>query len=1018
MLEFQLSQHPFRFGLSEGIDPRQAPPGTLTVAENARWTKSGRIEKRHGLAAAGTENRLTTLRRLGTLGRNLVVLGGSSETQDYDQVRTLQGDGLPFGDVPAVLRPLVTWDDFSVDASSGVSASDFVIVGNRMLVVWRNGASDADFPGSTNRVFAQLIDVDTGAVIARQVVVATAASFRVAKASDGTVGIVTYDDSSGELRGRTVAVTDSSFTLSAPIVISPSESEFIDMKAYDGGFILASWDSANSFLRVRKCTSVFAVSYSTSLAAASVVSVAVEPLPAVGTIVLAYGDDAAGQVKVAAFSDTGASLTLAHGPNVAEGSTPFPWSLSLLDVGDAEHALLGISDAGYGAPQKFTTLLVDRDADALTSTRRSTWNVMAVSRVFAFGGRFYAYVHDSLTVQVFVGVNAYVVEVPTAEDPSGLAAGVRFPHPYVGKIFAGNGGWNRNFMLSDAHAMPDGSMAALLPFAEELAPSADRMHCANRLVRMSVPDATSDHERCLEVGGEMYIAAPVLGVYDGRIVFDYGWARSADMDVPVDAGGGSVAAGAYAFASTIEFSSNGARKHRSPAGYVRSFTVGAGRKINVPVFSVALQNKGSLENGSILISGIRYGSTLIYRTSPGGAVLNKLSIEPMAECEPVDTTAARVTVADNTADATARPALYTTGGVLDDEQPPGFVAMTVHTSRIFGIDGGRKTIWFSKTFSDDVGYAPGFSLAFRIVSDEPMTALASLDDKLVAFGSNSIRYMLGSGPAPNGDANDFTPLMQVQTDVGCTFPRSVVSMADGVMFASERGIHLLGRDLSVTWIGRPVREQLAAYPTVTSAVLVPSENQVRFTCDNGTSSIVLVYDYVEGQWSTYRYLDGARIADACMWNGRYTVGLVDGRVFVEDKSTCTDAGAYVPMTLETAWISAAGPVAFQSVRRFALDGESGDAHALTVSVGFDSDVGYAQTHTFAAGSPVTTFGPLESCDVIIGTRRKCQRVRFRIQDASPGPGNFTTGRGPSFSAMGLEVGAKKGFRKKPSTQVA
>lgn len=118
------------------------------------------------------------------------------------------------------------------------------------------------------------------------------------------------------------------------------------------------------------------------------------------------------------------------------------------------------------------------------------------------------------------------------------------------------------------------------------------------------------------------------------------------------------------------------------------------------------------------------------------------------------------------------------------------------------------------------------------------------------------------------------------------------------------------------------------------------------------------------------------------------------------------------------WLVPRCPVAFQSVRRFALDGESGDAHALTVSVGFDSDVGYAQTHTFAAGSPVTTFGPLESCDVIIGTRRKCQRVRFRIQDASPGPGNFTTGRGPSFSAMGLEVGAKKGFRKKPSTQVA
>jgi hypothetical protein len=61
---------------------------------------------------------------------------------------------------------------------------------------------------------------------------------------------------------------------------------------------------------------------------------------------------------------------------------------------------------------------------------------------------------------------------------------------------------------------------------------------------------------------------------------------------------------------------------------------------------------------------------------------------------------------------------------------------------------------------------------------------------------------------------------------------------------------------------------------------------------------------------------------------------------------------------------------------------------------------------------VTSTGPFESCGITVGTRRKCQAIRFKIQDATPtNSGSFPvgTGQGPSFDMLGFTVGIKKGL---------
>ena len=233
---------------------------------------------------------------------------------------------------------------------------------------------------------------------------------------------------------------------------------------------------------------------------------------------------------------------------------------------------------------------------------------------------------------------------------------------------------------------------------------------------------------------------------------------------------------------------------------------------------------------------------------------------------------------------------------------------------------------------------------------------------------------------------------------------------------------MLSRGLEVSWFGKPVQDVLASYPSITSAVLVPTKNEVRITCNNsaGTAHTVLVWNYVERQWSTFRYLGGSvAIADACMCSGVYTLATTSGAVYQEDATTYLDAGAYVSMVLETAWISAAGPLAFQSVREFQMEGLSNSNHDLTVEVGFENETSYTQSAPFLAGSAVTAVGPLEECTIAIGNRRKSSHLRFRMTDTTPtNPGTYPvgTGQGPSFDTVGIEVGIKQGFSTNPATK--
>lgn len=1037
MLDFSLAQNPFRFGLAEGTDPHQVPPGTLTTAENVVWKQSGRAEKRFGTSTISNSimggGSIAAGARLFTRGTELCLVDGTS-LYAYSAATSTWRSG---GKVPDVAP---TWTTL-VDSTTGVGSSDVAYASGLIIHAWTTGDPNAAL--QTN-AFVQVLDQATGAVLVAPTLLVATSTFGVRVLVIGSTAIVLVRQGAASpyaIYGYTVNLST--------LAVSAGTSLRVDVADAVAGTTAAPWDACvigSTFVLGYNRTgrTVALESYNSSLvsqAHGSIVDangaqqVSIDGASGEVLYVL-YAQDLAAPAPIRIAIADPATLTQTVAPvTITTPAAAFGSCQSLgvcrFDASNCVAAFTLLDGTGTHVVFRTDSYKITSGASVTTNTNRRTWSEELICRPFMQNGKCYAVFRDRMAsnASTVTALNSYLVEAETS------ALVTRGPHRLVGTIdpLIG-GGFPQAAPLPNGSAVSSTVTVVTVPYQASVSLTFSNWRQGMRLVSVSTgASLPSDMWRSTLGGQEVYCTGGQLVAYDGRLTFDYGFARPPFIELATtSAAGGSIAAGTYLYGAVQEFRSSAGVLHRSPTAIgVTLATTGATSTNTIVVAGHNIETKQNPTTGFGANAGL--GTALpVYRSVVAGATLQRLTFEPGFNTMAADQTAMDVSLADTRLDASidgagttlaSRPAIYTTGGILDDYAPPSGVTMFHHADRLWVLAGDQRTWWYSKAFQDDLGTAPGFHPSFRISFDETQTAGATMDDKAVFFSAQRVRYMLGTGPAANGANSDFQPPTVIQTDVGCTNARSVVSMPDGVMFLSDRGIYLLTRGLELVWIGRPVKDTLALFPTVTSATLVAKQNQVRFTCNNtgGTAGAVLVFDYVEKQWSVHRYSDnggvyGMAIADACMWSGSWAFCSAAGVVYVENATSYLDADNYwVPLTLETAWLSATGPLSFHSVRAFSLHGTSYTDHDLTISVGFDSDASYPQTLTFAATGAVTSVG-VEECEVAIGTRRKCQAIRFKVNDATPTAGTLGSGRGPAFDTMGIEVGVKRGFGNTPATK--
>jgi hypothetical protein len=275
--------------------------------------------------------------------------------------------------------------------------------------------------------------------------------------------------------------------------------------------------------------------------------------------------------------------------------------------------------------------------------------------------------------------------------------------------------------------------------------------------------------------------------------------------------------------------------------------------------------------------------------------------------------------------------------------------------------------------------------------------LAAMDDKLIIFKKNTIFYINGTGPDNTGANSQYSAPIFVSSAVGCSNPNSIVLVPNGLMFQSDKGIWLLGRDLSVSYIGKDVQDFNTA--NVISALTVPATNEVRFTLDS--SSQTLSYNFLVGQWSQFTNIPGI---SSTIYNNLHTQLQTSGSVSQETIAAYNDNGVPTTMGFTTGWIGLTGLEGFSKAYRMYILGKFYSPHTYTVGIAYDYNPAIVQTATI---SPTNTLGSgsfVEQWQVNF-QKMSCQSFQLTFNEIA----SSSAGAGLSLSGIKLVYGAEKDY---------
>lgn len=491
----------------------------------------------------------------------------------------------------------------------------------------------------------------------------------------------------------------------------------------------------------------------------------------------------------------------------------------------------------------------------------------------------------------------------------------------------------------------------------------------------------------VEIANGLHISGGLLSLFDGALVAEHGFNLFPEhVTVSTSTMGGSIADGTYQYIAVFSWIDAQGQLHLSaPSIAVQITTAGGGTSTN----TVTIPTLSLTQKTGIVIQ--------IYRTDTNGTIFYRIDKGEVLNDPSLDT----VSFTDTYAAITSSTQLYTTGGVVENIAPPSILAICTYKNRLIVIPAdNRFSWWYSKEIIP--GLPAEFSDLFVENLDQidgVITNCRQMDDKLILTKTNSYQVVTGDGPANTGANNDFSSGQLISSESGCINLASLASTDKGLFMQAIKGIVLLDRSLGTQYVGADV-ENLLNGNLITSAEVMSFYNQVRFTLNN---NICLVYDYYMNQW--YTFLNHNAVSST-IFQGNFTYIHPNGQVWEETPGTYTDNGAFIPLLIQTSWLSLAQLQGFQRIYKLMIFGEYKGTHQLQVQVSYDFDPAVLQTDL------VNTINQALYQYRVFMARQKCEAIQFVIQDVQSSSFN----EGLRLSSMAFEVGVKRGLNKLPPTQ--
>jgi hypothetical protein len=1052
-------QFPLGRGLAEDASAKSQPVSTLKTGANVRWVREGTIGKRYGVTAMAS---VSNARRFIPRGSELSVTDGTN-LLTYDS----RSGSESWDEGSLVSEASLEWSTIA-DTTIGIAASDVAISGDLLILTWVAGdptrAPEATpVPSEFGSVYIQMTNWRTGQMVLPPTLVHTSGASFVRLLVAGGYAFVVHDRTGV---GQSIVATPydiatgtvgSNSILTGDLRHDADVSGRFDAMVLSTGNIALVYEKDNGlssyFLQGKLFTrsgSTLTVSTSVPFSTEHITALSIDEDTATNAIFILFGyTDGSTYYRLRMLTVSNSTLADIHSVTILQ-EDHYVKQVSVKVIGSDTVLCVwsGIEIVGSALKSAMWSQKCS-GTSFVDDSRRRSMTMRLLSRVFTVGGRRYVFASDSLYAagDIFASdlvrtfPSSYLVEIEDATvEGSDDGSSSQAPHRLAGKVDNDIAGMSIFGHLPQVAAVDSDTAYAVVPYQADAAANAFNWRCGLRLVRATVDaDLMADPWRPVPLGGETYASGAYLQAWDGRSVFDYGMRTPVLSALAANSANGNVANGNYIYQFGAGFRSGVGVLHRGPLTTEIPVVVAvASAQVEIAVASHGVDGK---QTNSGLFSGygtLGAGATFVeaYRSTANSSVLYKLTYEPRYNAMHNDPTETTVELVDESPDTDItngvdfpttvlvtldeRPQPYTASGELEDVQPPAQYTMLYHSGRLFVITGGRREVWYTKDYREQPNIAPGFNPLLVEVYDQDLTALASMDEKRLVFWEHGIWFVVGDGPTASGTDNRFSPPQAIQTDVGCTNPRSVVSFPGGVAFQCDADLYLCDRSLQVSWFGKDVRDELAAYPVITSAVLVASENEIRWTCNSaaGSAGKVLVYDYVRGTWFTRSYPGGAAITDAVLHDGTYHFATA-AAVYKETTATHLDnATTFVPLRVVLSPISPIGAVAWARVKAASVIGESLSNHQLTIGVARDWSTSTQQTKTFAAGSAVTAVGPLEQARIDLAVQ-KVQAVEIQIEDVAPANASaypLGSGAGINLEGVALLVKPKSGLPRMTATR--
>lgn len=354
----------------------------------------------------------------------------------------------------------------------------------------------------------------------------------------------------------------------------------------------------------------------------------------------------------------------------------------------------------------------------------------------------------------------------------------------------------------------------------------------------------------------------------------------------------------------------------------------------------------SVDNVTLTIPRIPYSyknsvRAAVYRThSESTAIAYRIGDAGGAAYPGVDVSSADYSFTDSTAenDLKSGEILYLSSGELDNVFPAPPRTLLSHDDRLFYVTNDDPLrVYFTKRPSDFD--QPGFNegLYIQVPPDGgDVTALGTLDNKLVIFKRDRVYMVSGDGPNNLGVGSYSLPRL-VSTDTGCKDANTIVRVPQGLMFQSDKGIYWLNRGEAVNYIGAPV--ELYNDYTIQSASILPDENLVIFLTNEERT---IAFDYERGLWTTFTNHAGL---GATVIDDSYYYLRNDGATVYKSADTYTDNGLEYTLEIKTPWIRPGGVQQRWHIRRAMVLGNYSSAHDIDVAVAYNfrSFDAYTQT---------------------------------------------------------------------------